>query len=281
MAPLYADDLEHSQRQQQSSANPQQDLEASGHEFQDQQSEDPGSQTTTTQRFASAGASREFDNYSDDDQQSVSGRGISRRGPEWKPWEDRALVKEIMACEVLLCAKGRTVEKWEEVSAGMMQNSGSTRSGRSCKSRFQKLLTELRAQNLRSLQKKATNEEISSFLDDMEKLNRLAELQSRDPQIRMQARERQRKLDEQERLTRKHAMEEEMETEGPAKKRRKKLDESISDIEKGIREFSQRIEIIEKNEATRHEQLLTEVRNISRGVQDLCQLMRVFIEKRY
>lgn len=72
-----------------------------------------------------------------------SQKSMSRRGTEWKAWEDRALAKEVTATDLLLCPKGKSADKWEEVSRGMAK-AGSVRTGKSCKTRFQRLLVELR-----------------------------------------------------------------------------------------------------------------------------------------
>ena len=78
-----------------------------------------------------------------EDVSSDEKKGCSRRGGEWKPEEDRALAKEVDACGVLQCAKGKSAEKWEEVS-GKLQDDGFLRTGKSCKSRFSRLLFEQR-----------------------------------------------------------------------------------------------------------------------------------------
>ncbi|KAF8470100.1 hypothetical protein BDZ91DRAFT_847259 [Kalaharituber pfeilii] len=193
-----------------------------------------------------------------------------RRGAEWKPWEDRALAKEIMAAGVLVAGKGKSIEKWEEV-ARALKKIGSIRTGKSSKSRFNKLLTELRAQNLRSLQKTGTNEEVTTFLYDMENLNSLAEIQSKDPQLRAQARERQKKLDEEGKLMRKEAMEGMSKTEVKSKKR-KTMDDSIEEFERETLIYQQKIQKMEEEEATRHNELLNQNKETTQAIQHLCQL---------
>lgn len=45
----------------------------------------------------------------------------AKRSGSWKPWEDRALIKEIMGGNVLSCCKDKTEEKWIELADGIKE----------------------------------------------------------------------------------------------------------------------------------------------------------------
>lgn len=120
---------------------------------------------------------------------------------------------------------------------------------------------------------------------DMESLNSLAEVQSRDPQLRTQARERQKKEDEQGTEMRKRAMEameksrKEDVPEGNKRKKRT-LDTSLNIFEEQARVLGAKVREVEEEGATRHEELIQEIRKSTAAVHGLCQLLRVLIEQR-
>lgn len=105
---------------------------------------------------------------------------------------------------------------------------------------------------------------------DMENLNSLAEVQSKDPAVRTQARERQKKLDDEGKLMRKHALEGMSESGG--KKKKRKIDDTISSLEKDTSDFQQKIDKMEEEDATRHAELLDQAKETTRAVQQLCKL---------
>lgn len=125
------------------------------------------------------------------------------------------------------------------------------------------------------MQKTGTNEEVTAFLYDMENLNSLAEVQSKDPLLRTQARERQKKLDDEGKLIRKHAME--AMTKTPRK--RKLLDDTIDELNIEAEEIRKKIREVEAEEAIRHAEVIQLAKETSeaakettRAIQQLCQL---------
>jgi hypothetical protein len=76
----------------------------------------------------------------EEEEESATQR-TSTRGSQWKTWEDRALVKEVLAVDPFNCERGTTEKKWREVSASM-ERVGSHRSEHSCKGRIDKLRRE-------------------------------------------------------------------------------------------------------------------------------------------
>jgi len=112
----------------------------------------------------------------------------------------------------------------------------------------------------------------------MENLNSLAEIKSKDPQIRNQARERQKKLDEEGKLMRKFAMENMVrvrDNSTPSKsKKRKTLEASIEEFEEATREYERKLVKLEEDGVARHQELLDQAKETTRAVSDLCQLWR-------
>ena len=68
----------------------------------------------------------------EEEQEESTTQRTSTRGSQWKAWEDRALVKEVLAVDPFSCERGSTEKKWREVSASM-ERVGSHRSGHSVK----------------------------------------------------------------------------------------------------------------------------------------------------
>lgn len=64
------------------------------------------------------------------------------RGTKWEAWEDRALVRQVLADDPLNCIRGRTPEKWQDVSKHLaeLQPKAMQRSSDSCRSRLKKLV---------------------------------------------------------------------------------------------------------------------------------------------
>jgi len=77
----------------------------------------------------------------EEEQEESTTQRTSTRESQWKAWEDRALVKEVLAVDPFNCERGSTEKKWREVSASM-ERVGSHRSGHSCKGRIDKLRRE-------------------------------------------------------------------------------------------------------------------------------------------
>lgn len=61
------------------------------------------------------------------------------RGAAWRPWEDRALARQVQADDPILGQLGRKEDRWEEVSNNLTHY-GMSRSWSSCKDRMEKLV---------------------------------------------------------------------------------------------------------------------------------------------
>lgn len=68
--------------------------------------------------------------------------GSGAKGKKWDRWEDQVLVRQVLATDPLTCERGRTAERWGEVSdiLGQLEPKVILRSGESCRQRIKKLV---------------------------------------------------------------------------------------------------------------------------------------------
>ncbi|KAF8453712.1 hypothetical protein BDZ91DRAFT_786702 [Kalaharituber pfeilii] len=217
----------------------------------------------------------------EDSEQSISESKQRLRGQNWQSWEDRALVKEVTGVNPLTCEKGKTMEKWEIVSANL-KKVGCIRTAKAIKDRFYKLLAEHRKNNLKSLQKTGTNEEISNFLYEMENLSSLAELQSRNPTLRAEAKDRTQRLNDEGKMIRQFAMESMSvvgssrggsQTPEPSNKKRKRRDINniVEIMEEEAATYNARVRQLQIKEEERHAMLLEEQKKSTKLLENLCE----------
>lgn len=64
------------------------------------------------------------------------------KAAKWEPWEDRALARQVLADDPINCIRGRTPEKWLEVSVHLseMRPKAIRRTADSCRARMKKLV---------------------------------------------------------------------------------------------------------------------------------------------
>ncbi|KAG0642616.1 hypothetical protein HOY80DRAFT_998419 [Tuber brumale] len=99
------------------------------------------------------------------DQSPPSSTRARAKGTKWLGWMDRALVRQVLATDPLNCSRGRTAEKWAEVSSSMaaMKPQPISRSPESCRQRVKKLVEIYKKAELASLRKSGTDEEFGEF----------------------------------------------------------------------------------------------------------------------
>ncbi|KIJ47961.1 hypothetical protein M422DRAFT_248102 [Sphaerobolus stellatus SS14] len=91
------------------------------------------------------------------------------RSPNWLPWQDRFLLREVSAHRPFLASRHDAAAEWNSLAARLKENSrkqGSMidRTGPGCRSRFRRLVLAHRQNETRSLQKTGANEEIDEHV---------------------------------------------------------------------------------------------------------------------
>ncbi|THU89273.1 hypothetical protein K435DRAFT_802860 [Dendrothele bispora CBS 962.96] len=112
---------------------------------------------------------------SDDDDPT---RAENRRKHNWKAWEDRFFVKELLVARPFTAKRGKaSTAAWQSFSEQVLLESSTKgsqtpidRSADSCKSRFLILMKRFHSDQARSMQKTGTDEEIDEFIKNLTEL---------------------------------------------------------------------------------------------------------------
>ncbi|KIJ33505.1 hypothetical protein M422DRAFT_264435 [Sphaerobolus stellatus SS14] len=102
------------------------------------------------------------------------------KSPNWLPWQDRFLVREVFKHRPFLKSRPEVVSMWNFVARKLKEDSkhdGSVidRTGPACRRRFKRLIHAHRKSETRSLQKTGTNEEVNSHIETLTDLMALIE----------------------------------------------------------------------------------------------------------
>ncbi|KAI5839383.1 hypothetical protein DFP73DRAFT_598662 [Morchella snyderi] len=123
--------------------------------------------------------------------------GVPGKAAKWEPWEDRALARQVLADDPINCIRGRTPEKWLDVSVHLseIRPKPIRRTADSCRARMKKLVLLHKSDQSRSLQKTGANEEVNQFIQDTDELLIRWDQGSIDPSVRQVAEEQSRRLE--------------------------------------------------------------------------------------
>ncbi|KAF8454736.1 hypothetical protein BGX38DRAFT_1258420 [Terfezia claveryi] len=127
---------------------------------------------------------------------------------KWQPWQDHLLAKQVLAEDPFGSVRGQTMKSWEAISdaLALIKLVGIMRSGIACKSRCGALIKAHKAENLLSLKKTGTDEEVFNYTRDMDEILIRSEQQAHDPAIKAEAKHKLEKLKDDGKKIRDEAM---------------------------------------------------------------------------
>ncbi|KAF5367532.1 hypothetical protein D9758_003603 [Tetrapyrgos nigripes] len=138
------------------------------------QAESSGDEGSGTEDEHTSADEADLDGDSQLEDIGTNSKAGNRQSSNWLPWQDRALIQQVNKVRPFE-AKGKSGQKWEEVSHDLLQSQSEDgtkktpiqRSGESCKRRFNRLIEAHQRGESESLQKTGTNEEVTGHVQLM------------------------------------------------------------------------------------------------------------------